>query len=1060
MTIKLVAETPRLPRINMTRWLISAAVATAIWGTAAPQRAVAQDQTPGATDQSAPLAEVTVTGSRIARSRDLEAPSPITTFSKDQFEHNSAVGLDVVLNQQPQFVPQNTQFTNGVQGSPTFTPGAVTLNLRGLGPNRNLVMIDGRRGQPGNANNAVDINTIPQLAVESVETITGGASAVYGPDALAGVVNFVLKKNFQGLEFDVQHGDTFQGDGSETRASALLGMNGMDGHGNIMVGVEWAKRDPVYQANRTFYTNGWNDPNNPSGGFIVPPEYAPSAGNQPSQAAIDALFPQVAPGTVGRGTTIYFNADNTPFIQGHNGLGYNGPLNSLAPGRYQAIKVLGSGTGGSAGNLDQAITRQYASIPEERHSIFARGTFDFTDNISAYTQFSYDTNSVKSTSFGYPPAVTIWQASIPRYNSTTPGSPQDSTWLPPALLSLLNSRVVNPTAPAGTTGPDSPWSLYQLQDYTGFEVAHNQTDVWQALVGLKGKLPFRDWAWDVYASRGNTHDQQDFTGMNSLQRYQYLVAQPNFGKGVVNSSPKGTPFGYGVTCTSGIPVFQQFAISKDCVDSIADPLKNETNLRQNIIEGNIGGALVRLPAGEARFNVGATYRSEDFSYSPGYPVGAITDNPIGLFASANTAGYINAKEGYAELLIPVVKRLDLDLGYRYTNFNTAGGTNTYMGMFTWKPLDSVSFRGGYQAATRAPNVAELFQGPTQAVVAFPQEDPCSSSTLSPWGNVASNPNRAKVQALCEALIGNTTSEFNTQTFNTPNGPNGWTRQSPTFFPLEIEVQTGNPKVKPETGRTWTLGTVITEPFGLEKFTASIDAYRIKISDTIAPQSSIATYNSCFNSDGKSNPTYSVTQANCQLIQRNPLTGDRASVTALYSNLGTLLTQGIDFSVNWAHDLGPGLFSAGTLVNYVNKFEYQLSPTSPLVDAKGTLDPIPASGGVTGGIFTYKINTTVSYSWNDLTAGILWQHLPSIKNAAASINPTTKIQGAPSYNLYNLFATYNLGKYGFRFGIENLFDKQPPAIGYNPGVTDASNTTNPGYYDILGRRYYVGVKAEF
>jgi outer membrane receptor protein involved in Fe transport len=830
-------------------------------------------------------------------------------------------------------------------------------------------------------------------------------------------------------------------------------MNGMDGRGNIMIGVEWARRDPVYQANRQFYTRGWVDPNDPGGGFVVPPEFAPAATNLPSQAALDSIFPQAPAGTVTRSTAIYYNADNTPFVLGHNGLGYNGPLNSLAPGRYQAIKVLGPGTGGSAGNLDQAITQGYASIPEERHSLFARGTFNITDNISAYAQLNYDTNSVKSTSFGYPPAVTIWQASIPRYNSATPGSPQDSTWLPPSLLTLLNSRP----------NPNANWSLYQLQDYTGFEIAHNQTDVWQALVGLKGKLPFRDWTWDLYASRGNTHDQQDFTGMNSLQRYQYLVGLPNFGKGAVNSSPPGTPFGYGITCTSGIPVFQQFAISKDCVDSIADPLKNETQLRQDIVEGNLGGDLFALPAGELRFNVGATYRSEDFSYSPGYPVGAITDNPIGLFASAYTSGYINAKEGYAELLIPVVKRLDLDLGYRYTNFNTAGGTNTYMGMFTWKPLDSLAFRGGYQAATRAPNVAELFQGPTQAVVAFPQEDPCSASTLAPWGNVPSNPNRAKVQALCEALIGNTTSEFNTQTFNAATygvGPNGWTRQVPTFFPLEIEVQTGNPKVKPETGRTWTFGTVITEPFGLARFTASIDGYRIKISDTIAPQSSIAIYNNCFNFDGKSNPTYDVTNASCQLIQRNPITGDRASVTALYSNLGTLLTQGIDFTVNWAHDIGPGTFAVNTLVNYVNKFEYQTSPTSPLVDAKGTLDPIPASGGVTGGIFTYKINTTVQYTWNGLTAGILWQHLPSIKNAAASTNPSTKIQGAPSYNLYNLFSTYTWDKYSLRFGIENLFDKQPPSIGYNPGVTDAANATNPGYYDVLGRRYYVGVKASF
>ncbi len=1048
MTTQNVAATPRPVSASVARYLISAAVAAAIAGVALPQRAVAAD------DDS--LAEVTVTGSRIVRPRDLEAPSPIVTVGKDLFENSSASGLEVVLNQQPQFVPQNTQFTSGVQGSPTFSPGAANLNLRGLGPNRNLVLIDGRRGQPGNASLAVDINTIPQLAIQSVETITGGASAVYGPDAMAGVVNFVLKKNFQGVDIDVQHGATTRHDGADTRVSALMGLNGMDGKGNMMVGLEWSKRDAVYQSNRSFYTNGWLDPNNPSGGFIVPPEFAPAAGNQPSQAALDAIFTGAAPGTVGQGSTIYFNADNTAFIQGHNGLGYNGPLNSLAPGRYQAIKVLGAGTGTSAGNLDQAITQGFASIPMERHALFARGTFNFSDNISAFAQLSYNTSDVLTRSFGFPPAVTIWQASIPRYNSATAGSPQDSTWLPSELLSLLNSRP----------NPNAPWSLYQLMDYTGFEVADNKTDVWQGLAGLQGKLPFRDWTWNAYVSRGNTHIQQDFTGMNSLQRYQYIVALPNFGKGASISSPAGTPFGYGVSCTSGLPVFQQFQVSADCVQSMADPLKNETQLQQDIVEGDLQGALFSLPSGEARFDVGATYRAEDFSYSPGYPVAAITDNPIGLFPSNYTAGKISVKEEYAEFLVPIVKKLDLELGYRHSDFNTAGGTNTYKALFTWKALDSVSFRGGYQAATRAPNVAELFQGPTQAVVAFPQEDPCSATTLAPWGNVQANPNRAKVQALCEALIGNTTSEFNTQTFNASNpnlgpGPNGWTRQSPTFFPLEIEVQTGNPKVKPETGRTVTFGTVFTEPFGINRLTATVDAYRIKISDTISPQSSIATYNQCFNSDGKSNPTYDVKNASCALIQRNPVTGDRASVTALYSNLGTLLTQGVDLTVSWAHDLGPGLFRANTNISYVNKFQYQISPTSALVDAKGTLDPIPASGGVTGGIYTYKTNTQVGYSWNGLSAGVTWLHLPSIRNAAASTNPTTKIAGAPSYNLYNLYSSYSFGtSYSVRFGIDNLLNKTPPAIGANPGVTDASNTTNPGFYDILGRRYYVGVKASF
>jgi len=329
-----------------------------------------------------------------------------------------------------------------------------------------------------------------------------------------------------------------------------MGMNGMDGKGNIMVGIDWTKRDPVFQRDRDFYVKGWTDPGNPSGGFTVPPAYSPGS-NTPSQAALNAIFPG---GNVGPSTQINFNADGTAYINA-GGLGYNGPLNSLAPGRYSAMKLLGPNTS-SPNTLDQAATGNLASIPLERHSLFGRGTFNFTDDLSMFTQVSYNNVKVKTASFGYPPAITIWQATIPRYNSATAGSPQDSTWLPPELLSLLNSRTVNPNAPAGTTGPNAPWNLYQVQDYTGYEVATNVSDVWQALAGLKGKMPFHDWTWEVYASRGNTHIQADYTGMNSLQRYQYMVAQPNFGKGLVNSSPAGTPFGYGVSCTSGIPVFQ------------------------------------------------------------------------------------------------------------------------------------------------------------------------------------------------------------------------------------------------------------------------------------------------------------------------------------------------------------------------------------------------------------------------------------------------------------------------------------------------------------------------
>ncbi|MGC1458495.1 MAG: TonB-dependent receptor [Steroidobacteraceae bacterium] len=1054
MTTRKVTSTSRSVSGKGSRqYLISVAVAAAIAVSSAPRHSFAADAStdvpaPAAQDQA--ITEVVVTGSRIKRTRDLDAPSPITTISSETLENSSSTGIESVLNQQPQFVPQNTQFTSGVQSSPTQTPGAATLSLRGLGSNRNLVLVDGQRWQPTNATLAVDVNTIPVAAVESVETITGGASAVYGPDAMAGVVNFVLKKNFQGVDVDIQRGETAKGDGGETRASVLMGMNGVDGRGNMMLGLDWTKRDPVYQDNRSFYSDGWIDPGHPSGGFIYAPSYAPASDpSLPSQAALNAAFPTGAPGTVTPGTQVYFNADGTPFVSIAGGLGYDGPLNSLAPGRYSAITLL-NGQTSSPNNLSQSYTGGYVSVPLERHSLFAHGTFNFNDYVSAYGQINYSNIQVETQGAGPSPAITIWATSIPRYNSATPGAPQDSTWLPPSLLALLNSR----------SNPNANWTLYQSTDYLGGETVLNSTNVWQATAGLKGKLPFRDWTWDIYGSQGQTHDEADYTGLPSLQRLAYLDALPDFGKGASISSPPGTPFGYGESCTSGLPVFQSFTPSADCVQSITDPLKNESTLKQTIVEGYIQGMLWQLPAGEARFDLGATYRGDEYNFSPGNPVGAITDNPVGVFPSNYTGGDISVKEAYTELLIPVLKRLELELGYRESDFNTAGDKGTYKAMFTWKALDELTFRGGFQAATRAPNVAELYTGPTQNVVFFPQEDPCSATTLAPWGNVASNPNRLKVQGLCEALIGNMTSQFNTQTYNAAtlgSGPNGWTRQSPTFFPLEIEVNTGNPKVKPEVGRTFTFGAVITDPFGVSGLTSTVDLYRIVISDTISPESSITVYNDCFNYNGSSNPTYSVTNPSCQLIQRNPITGDRASVTALYSNLGTLKTQGLDLALNWAHEFGPGTFAAGTDFNYINEFEYQTQPGSPFVNAKGTLDTVAGAAGA-GGLFDYRAITHIQYTWQALTAGLGWEHLSSIKDASASTNPTTKVLGVPAYNLFNFYSNYDFGKVSVRFGIDNLFNKQPLVVGNDPGVTDASGLTNPGLYDPLGIRFYVGVKA--
>ena len=223
--------------------------------TAHAQQPAAQQQQPE---------EITVTGSRIVR-RDYDVNSPLQTIDKGAFEQQNSVALETVLNELPQFVPAAqglTQLQDQSQMTDNFTTltsGASTISLRGLGANRNLVLLDGYRAVPVNATMAVDLNSIPAAAIERVEVITGGASSVYGADAVAGVVNFILKKNFQGLDLDVQTGSMQNGEGAETRASALFGVSSADDRANIMVGIELANRSAVHADDTQFWHDALRD---------------------------------------------------------------------------------------------------------------------------------------------------------------------------------------------------------------------------------------------------------------------------------------------------------------------------------------------------------------------------------------------------------------------------------------------------------------------------------------------------------------------------------------------------------------------------------------------------------------------------------------------------------------------------------------------------------------------------------------------------------------------------------------------------------------------------------
>ena len=291
------------------------------------------------------------------------------------------------------------------------------------------------------------------------------------------------------------------------------------------------------------------------------------------------------------------------------------------------------------------------------------------------------------------------------------------------------------------------------------------------------------------------------------------------------------------------------------------------------------------------------------------------------------------KELYGELLVPIIadvpvfKKVNLELGARWSDYNTAGAIWTYKGLIDWTITDSVRFRGGYQMANRAPNVAELFTGATTSVVGFAGGDPCMANTLNRWGNTPLNTtNRAQVIALCSELINRSLGTTNATPWHTnANFPNNIVGPFPFVFQIELANITGNPDLRNEEAETLTAGLVFTSPFeGLfSNATLAIDWYRVEISDAIAATNAFSVYAKCLNQDG-SNPTYAYNDS-CALITRDP-DGYRATVNTPYQNLGGIETSGIDVQLNWGFPVGAARMNINSTINFLDYYRDQVSPT--------------------------------------------------------------------------------------------------------------------------------------
>jgi len=984
-----------------------------------PQATAGPQPTEAPASPPAKLEEVLVTGSRIAR-RDYESDSPIVTINQSALAAAGQPTLDRAIGEMPQFAAaQGMSEVGDVQGATGFSGGQAYGDLRGLGPNRALVLLDGRRLMPSNPDGSIDLNTIPMSMIENVEIITGGASATYGSDAIAGVINFKLRQRFSGVEVDVTHGATTHGDGATNHISALIGGNFADGRGNALVDFEYSGRGVVHGSDRPFFENIRQLARPPEG--IIP---GGLFGTPPTIAAVNSVlagYPGTTPiagsgpynGAIGVNTdgTIFTDLASPNCVQNYRGLGPKG-LNigrnctqvQIALGQYFAIQV-----------------------PLTKYNLLARSTYNITDDVSAYGQFSFMESSARDETAG---------------GSTGPGKyfyvPVNNPFVVnnPGLQTILASRPTDPNNPNALT---QPLALTKLLSMSGDRIQTFKYDVYQAIGGLKGDIPGLDLTWDAYATFGRT--QFDNTQQNDTSKAAIaaiLNGTANF------TGAAGSCVGY------AWDPFGVQPLSPGCLEYATRENHNVNTMTQKNIEGTLQGKVIPLPAGDLRFALGADYRGTTFDYRPDY--GLVTADTPSYDTAIPTAGTQNVREVFTELLVPVLKdkllveSLSLDLGYRHSQYDGFGGVSTWKTDLTWKPVRTVAVRGGYQRAIRAPSLGELF-APTitgNLNIGSPPNagDPCAVGSSFRTGQ-----NAAQVASLCQAQ-GIPASLYPTFTYgvDSVHGTSG-----------------GNPSLTPERAGTYSVGAVWSPQFDnalMHSFRASVDYYNIRLTNAVGSLALTDILPRCFNSDGVSNPGYSVSNIYCRQITRDPNTGDIVLAHEGLLNLASYKTDGIDTEVDWSFGLGAlglsdhaGKITANSLISYVRSFDVAALPGSPVLDYAGSIGNAQVSPEISHP--HWKANTALGYAIGPVSATLHWRYIAAMKHQDQVVDPTATTPGVPAYSYFDLDAHWAVIEHvDLTAGITNLSDKTPPFVSGQPLTTDTAT------YDIIGRTYYVGVTAKF
>ncbi|MBP7339255.1 TonB-dependent receptor [Niveispirillum sp.] len=964
--------------------------------------------------------EIVVTGSRIARPNDTST-SPVYSVGAAEIDALQQPEVEKIFRMLPVTVPGDGQNTNN------GTAGASTVDLRGLGAQRNLVMMDGKRVTPYNFNGLVDVSTIPTALIQRVDIVTGGASAVYGSDAMSGAINFIMKDDFEGVDANYDHSVTGKGDGTIHSADVTVGSNLADGRGNVVLGINYSKRAGVKLGARPLGRLGIETATGAGLADFL-------AGNAAASAPAGCGGPNsVAAG--GSTTTV----PTRLAIAGGPGLG----------------QFREDGTLGANCSVFNFNPYNYYQTPLERFGGFASGTYEVNEHAEAYGRFSY--SSTKNTQQVAPSGIFGNTFFVPLAN------PFLSAQARGAILTAANAgRVAGTVSTTGALpnwrdvngngvvdqGDDLLLSVRRRTEELGARTTSYDNSSFQFLTGLRGDIT-DGWSYDLSVQHGESHRTNvsaGYTNVTNLANALNAVSTTACRGGQPGCVPINVFGGYGTITPEMAAYSSATAIDKQ-------------DYSQTIVSGSVSGPIEGLKSPLAADSVavsfGAEYRKEKGSRTPDE---CWKTQPTSCLGGAGgnfqpISGGFEVKEFFGEALIPLVadqpgfESLDLEAAYRYSDYDPSGVNKTWKLGLNWTPIDAVRLRGSQQRAARAPNVGEL-ASPQIAALQNANLDPCSV------GNAAARTD-ATLRARC-AATGMTAAQIGTVEDLVAGQVNVIAGTDLAHLPT------------PERADTTTLGFVLTPDLGVLKNSfISLDYYNIKIKNVIGAFAPQEILDGCYVLGDASQ---------CAKIVRigGTLTLPGSGLTALTTNLNYLRAEGLELGVNFNVDLEDMGATAdwGTLAFQLNANRYLTQESRsdgilPVLDCLGRFGTsCPGAAGVGGvGSPLPKVRWVQRLSWTvgDLTVGYTWRHLGSVEIEEAQ-KPTTfdQFEKIKAHNYIDLQAGYQLfEEVRLSAGVTNLFDKNPPVVGNEAGATSAnSGNTFPSMYDALGRVFSVGVNVRF